>query len=109
MKLGKPMRIAALATAMYVGGVLFIGPSGNSTSVFSIFATPAAEAQERNEVRREVRRTIRRIERRHQHHRVLPRGCSLVVKRGQRSWFCGGIYYQELLDGGKTVYIIVTP
>lgn len=109
MKLGKPMRIAALATVMHVGGVLFIGQSGNSTSVFSIFATPAAEAQERNEVRREVRRTIRRVERRHQHHHALPRGCSAVIMRGQRFWFCGGLYYQERFDSGKTIYIIVTP
>lgn len=59
--------------------------------------------------RRTSRRVNRRINRRHHYYRALPVGCVRIVLGGVRYWDCGGIYYQSIVESGKTVYIIVTP
>jgi len=109
MKLGRTILTVATAAAISLGGALFLETDGNNTSILSLFATSVAEAKDGNQIRHPERRTVRRVERRHQYHRVLPRGCSTVILRGQRFWFCGGLYYQQVLNGGQTVYVIVTP
>jgi len=83
------------------------------------FTTTAAMAfgRSRGQVRREVRgisrrttrRAVRRIERRHNYYYTLPRRCIRIALGGTRYWDCGGVYYQSILESGKTVYIIVTP
>jgi hypothetical protein len=62
-----------------------------------------AEALPRHRVaRRTARRTSRRVARR---HAVLPVGCPLVGLYH----YCGGVYYQPVVESGKTVYVVVTP
>ncbi|MEM6677932.1 MAG: hypothetical protein AAF675_08675 [Pseudomonadota bacterium] len=69
-------------------------------------ATQGAEAQTyRAQSRRVARRTARRTSRRQDYIRSLPAGC---VLRGAYH-YCGGVYYQPVVQSGTTVYIIVTP
>jgi hypothetical protein len=56
----------------------------------------------RRSVRRTSRRTSRRVARR---HAVLPAGCPLAGLYH----YCGGVYYQPVVESGKTVYVVVTP
>ena len=58
--------------------------------------------QTRRVARRTSRRTSRRVVRRHS---ALPMGCP----RAGAYYYCGGIYYQPVVESGTTVYIIVTP
>lgn len=67
------------------------------------------QAERRRETRRVARRTTRRVNRRHDYYRSLPVGCTRVYLNGYRYWYCGGVYYDELLDNDTTVYIIVNP
>ncbi len=58
--------------------------------------------QTRRVARRTSRRTSRRVARRYS---ALPRGCPLVGYY----YYCGGVYYQPVVESGSTVYVIVTP
>ncbi len=58
--------------------------------------------QTRRVARRTSRRTSRRVSRRYS---ALPRGCPLAGAY----YYCGGVYYQPVVESGTTVYIIVTP
>ena len=68
------------------------------------FGVSQAEAlpYHRRVARRTARRTSRRVARR---HAVLPGGCPLVGLY----YYCGGVYYQPVVESGQTVYIVVTP
>lgn len=71
---------------------------------------PEAAAQNRRadyrrQGRRVARRTARRTTRRQNYYNSLPGGC---VQRGSH-YYCGGVYYQPVVQGGRTVYIIVNP
>lgn len=55
----------------------------------------------RRVARRTARRTTRRFTRRH----ALPRGCRWRAPYH----YCGGVYYQPVVEGGTTVYIVVYP
>ncbi len=59
----------------------------------------------RSEARRVARRTARRTTRRVNRRNSLPAGCPL---RGLY-YYCGGVYYQNVVQDGATVYIVVTP
>jgi len=85
-------------------GVEFSVDSSQSGFPISVTVSQAA-ADCRGEVRREVRRTARRTARRQAHLRSLPRGCPLVGPY----YYCGGVYYQSVVQNGATVYIIVNP
>ncbi len=52
--------------------------------------------------RRVARRTSRRVARRHAY---LPAGCPLTGAY----YYCGGVYYQPVVESGSTVYVVVTP
>ena len=65
-------------------------------------ATAAARHQARRVSRRTARRTSRRVARR---HAALPMGCPLAGAY----YYCGGVYYQPVVESGTTVYVIVTP
>lgn len=58
--------------------------------------------QTRRVARRTSRRTSRRVARRYS---ALPRGCPLAGAY----YYCGGVYYQPVVESGTTVYVIVTP
>lgn len=57
------------------------------------------------QTRRVARRTSRRTARRQSYLRSLPAGC---VRRGGY-WYCGGVYYQSVVQDGATVYVVVNP
>ena len=66
-----------------------------------------AEAAPRHVARRTSRRTARRVTRRHSvWFYTLPHGCPIY---GHYYYYCGGVYYQAVVENGKTVYIVVTP
>lgn len=65
------------------------------------FAQARPVAATRGTARRTARRTTRRVVRRN----TLPAGC---VRRGAY-YYCGGVYYQPVVEGGATVYIVVNP
>jgi hypothetical protein len=65
-------------------------------------AVAGSRSQTRRVARRTARRTSRRVSRR---HAALPSGCPLAGAY----YYCGGVYYQPVVEGGTTVYVIVTP
>jgi len=76
-------------------------PLGAKTPVLG-FATAAAQ-QPVGQNRRVARRTARRTTRRNTYINTLPAGC---VRRNAY-WYCGGIYYQPVVQDGRTVYVVV--
>ena len=80
--------------------------------VFSV-STAVAYGRHHGVTRREVRgisrRTARRVHRRHHYYASLPLGCTSIILSAVHYWDCGSIYYQPIVESGKTVYIIVTP
>ena len=48
--------------------------------------------------RRTTRRTVRRLT-------VLPAGCAWRAPYH----YCGGVYYQQVTEGGSTYYIVINP
>ncbi|MEO0624887.1 MAG: hypothetical protein AAFU49_21750 [Pseudomonadota bacterium] len=79
--------------------------SATLPSVAVTFATPVAAQTIRAQSRRVARRTARRTTRRQSYIRSLPAGCAL---RGAYH-YCGGVYYQPVVQDGATVYIVVNP
>ncbi len=69
---------------------------------FGVGEAFAYRGQTRRVARRTSRRTSRRVARRYS---ALPRGCPLVGYY----YYCGGVYYQPVVESGSTVYVIVTP
>jgi hypothetical protein len=61
--------------------------------------------QNRRVARRTARRTTRRVNRRQDYYNALPGGC--VLRAGYH--YCGGVYYEPLVQGGRTVYVVVNP
>ncbi len=83
------------------------------TNGVDLFGAKSAVAeiwgQNRRVARRTARRTARRVERRHDYYDSLPGGCAQVGIGGVLYWRCGSIYYQPIVNDGRTVYVIVTP
>ena len=78
----------------------------DQTSMYVLLGIAEAAAAPRHHVRRVSRRTARRTTRRTVYrHSVLPVGCPLVGAY----YYCGGMYYQPVVESGATYYIIVTP
>ena len=78
---------------------------GQKTTQIS-FGIGEAVATFRGGTRRVARRTSRRTSHRvARRHAALPHGCPLVGAY----YYCGGVYYQPVIESGTTVYIIVTP
>lgn len=69
---------------------------------FGVGEAFADRGQTRRVARRTSRRTSRRVARRYS---ALPRGCPLAGAY----YYCGGVYYQPVVESGTTVYVIVTP
>lgn len=82
------------------------GPEGEPAVTVGLGEAKAGyRAQSRRVARRTARRTSRRVNRRYNYYNALPAGCLL---RGAY-YYCGGVYYQSVVQDGATVYIIVTP
>ncbi|MEM0905952.1 MAG: hypothetical protein AAGJ94_01220 [Pseudomonadota bacterium] len=65
----------------------------------------ASFAQSPGTPRRVARRTSRRTARRTAYRNSLPGGC---VRRNAY-YYCGGVYYQPVVQNGVTVYVVVNP
>ena len=95
--------------AAFVVGLGFhpaIDTAPETGTVSLTLAHETAEAQNyRAQSRRVSRRTARRTSRRQAYLRSLPAGC---VLRGAYH-YCGGVYYQPVVQSGATVYVVVTP
>ncbi len=79
------------------------GRSGLTVPVEVTFskAYGASRSQVRRTSRRTARRTTRRVNRRHS----LPSSCAWRAPYH----YCGGVYYQPIVESGTTVYIVINP
>jgi hypothetical protein len=78
------------------------GPRGVTEAIeLTISKAYAGRRHARRTTRRVARRTTRRVIRRHS----LAHGC---VWRAPYH-YCGGVYYQPIVESGATVYIVVYP
>ncbi len=92
----------ALVFAVSVDFKGISGPSG-FTMAFEVTVSKAyaGRGHYRRTTRRVARRTTRRVIRRH----TLPYGCAWRAPYH----YCGGVYYQPIVESGTTIYIIVYP
>lgn len=93
----------ALTVGLFTGSVHMVKfGTGAALSIVtdSAYAAPrhAGRRTARRTVRRTTRRTVRRLT-------VLPAGCYWRAPYH----YCGGVYYQPVVEGGTTVYIVVNP
>jgi hypothetical protein len=104
------MKIASLVIAAAVaGGGLLLSPidvGDDHTALMPALGVAPAEASRRGQVRRTARRTARRTSRRTTRRlNTLPGGCA----RRSGYYYCGGVYYQPIVENGSTVYVVVNP
>ena len=79
-----------------------LGPRGVTEAIeLTISKAYAARRHARRTTRRIARRTTRRIIRRNS----LPYGCAWRAPYH----YCGGVYYEPIVESGTTVYIIIYP
>jgi len=101
--------LAAVAFAAGLGVTVGIDRSGGLASAgwpSVSLGTGVAQAQPaRRMTRRTARRTARRTSARMNYYNSLPAGC---VLRGPYH-YCGGVYYDQIVRDGATVYVVVTP
>ncbi len=78
------------------------GRSGLTMPVEVTFSKAyAGRGHARRTTRRVARRTTKRVIRRHS----LPYGCAWRAPYH----YCGGVYYEPIVESGTTVYIVVYP
>lgn len=88
--------LAALAFCMGLGATPSLdGAPGGGTRLVMASASADAINVDRRVARRTARRTAYRTS--------LPGGC---VRRNAY-WYCGGVYYQPVVQNGATVYVVV--
>ena len=108
MHLRKILTTGAIAAAFVVGlgfhPAIDTAPETGTVSLTLAHETAAAQTYHA-QTRRVARRTARRTSRRQAYLRSLPAGCAL---RGAYH-YCGGVYYQPVVQSGTTVYVVVTP
>ncbi len=79
-----------------------LGPRGVTEAIeLTTSKAYAARKHKRRATRRVARRTTRRVIRRH----TLAAGCLWRAPYH----YCGGVYYQPIVESGATVYIVVYP
>ena len=79
-----------------------LGPRGVTEAIeLTTSKAYAARRHARRTTRRVARRTTRRVIRRH----TLSAGCLWRAPYH----YCGGVYYQPIVESGATVYIVVYP
>jgi len=102
MMAGRILIAAAMVfTVGFFGDFRVVNSGGQGPSI-SFGANEAEARPARRAARRTARRTTRRTVRR---LTVLPYGCPLVGFY----YYCGGIYYEQIVEDGETIYIVVTP
>ncbi len=108
------MRKLLIAASTVIGcALVFAGSMDFSTVSGRLGLTVPAEVTfskaygaSRGQVRRTSRRTARRTTRRVNRRTSLPSsGCAWRAPYH----YCGGVYYQPIVESGTTVYIVVNP
>ncbi|MCZ6862146.1 MAG: hypothetical protein O7I42_18050 [Alphaproteobacteria bacterium] len=109
MKIEMNLLTAALGCSVGLLTDARIATTGQKSARISFGVGEAAArsvARHRGHTRRVARRTSRRTSLRVSHrYSALPSGCPL---RGP-CYYCGGVYYQAVVESDSTTYIIVTP
>ncbi len=107
------MRKPMIAASTLIGCALVFAGSMNSNTVSGRLgltvpaevtfskAYGASKVQVRRTSRRTARRTTRRVIRRNS----VPHGCAWRAPYH----YCGGVYYEPIVESGTTVYIVVYP
>ncbi len=101
MKKAKLLSIfaVALTVGLFTGSVNMVKfGTGAALSIVTDSAYAAPRHAARRTARRTTRRTVGRLTR-------LPAGCYWRAPYH----YCGGVYYQPVVEGGTTVYIVVNP
>ncbi len=101
MKKAKLLSIfaVALTVGLFTGSVHMVKfGTGAALSIVTDSAYAAPRHAARRTARRTTRRTVRRLT-------VLPAGCYWRAPYH----YCGGVYYQPIVESGTTVYIVVNP
>ncbi|MEO0761460.1 MAG: hypothetical protein AAFZ09_06575 [Pseudomonadota bacterium] len=107
----RPLSVAALAVAaLFLADLRPVATTTDAGPALALAVAPAAaqsiRAQSRRVSRRTARRTSRRTTARHNAYiNTLPGGC--VLRAGYH--YCGGVYYQPVVQSGATVYVVVNP
>ncbi len=107
------MRKLMIAASTLIGCALVFAGSMNSNTVSGRLGltVPAevtfskAYGASTGQVRRTSRRTARRTTRRVIRRDSLPHGCAWRAPYH----YCGGVYYEPIVESGTTVYIVVYP
>ena len=96
--------LCAVAIGAAVIFLLPLSPAPREGGALPGLRSAAAEpwGMDRRVARRTARRTTRRTTMRLD---ALPAGCP----RSGPYYYCGGVYYQPVVEGGSTTYVIVTP
>lgn len=104
--IGKSLLMASIVAVAAFAGVPQIQHNENGQVSVRYGAAPAQAGPRHREARRVARRTSRRTTRRTVRRlTVLPAGCAWRAPYH----YCGGVYYQPVVEGGTTVYVVVTP
>ncbi len=90
---------------VFAGSMDFNRVSGRSGLTMSVEVTFSKAYAGRGHVRRTSRRVARRTTRRVIRRHTLAAGCLWRAPYH----YCGGVYYQPIVESGATVYIVVYP
>lgn len=97
--------VAVFAAALSLGGDGWLSAPVDGWSTVTLSMSQAEAQRARRSVRRTARRTARRTSARMNYRQSLPGGC---VRR-RAYYYCGGLYYEPVVQGGQTVYVVVNP
>ncbi len=90
---------------VFAGSMDFNRVSSRSGLTMPVEVTFSKAYAGRGHVRRTSRRVARRTTRRAIRRHSLPHGCAWRAPYH----YCGGVYYQPIVESGTTVYIVVYP
>ncbi len=90
---------------VFAGSMDFNRDSGRSGPTLSVEVTFSKAYAARGHARRTSRRVARRITMRVIRRHTLPAGCAWRAPYH----YCGGVYYEPIVESGTTVYVVVNP
>ena len=95
-----------IGCALVFAGNIDVNRAPNSSGLTNLFELTTSKAYAaRRHARRTTRRVSRRTTRRVVRRNSLPHGCAWRAPYH----YCGGVYYEPIVESGTTVYIIVYP
>ena len=95
-----------IACALVFAGSMDVNRgSSRSGPTMSVEVSISKAYAGRGHVHRTSRRTARRTTRRVVRRSTLPTGCAWRAPYH----YCGGVYYEPIVESGTTVYVVVNP